>query len=136
MIVCLCIVSLAQTNLLRNFLRNIFQQKVSNHQSQGFLERSRHEQNKWKMYLHTEIVITPCFNIFLVNLFYFVSKFQYLRLVYGFKMGKMCEWLLNNLDLKTKHWILVMKSEDKQTTFGIGEKHGLEVGTRQKSALM
>lgn len=51
-------------------------------------------------------------------------------------MGKMCEWLLNNLDLKIKHWILVMKSEDKQTTFGIGKKQGLEVGTRQKSALM
>lgn len=48
----------------------------------------------------------------------------------------MCEWLLNNLDLKTNICILVSKSEHKQITFGIGEKQGLEVGIRQKSALM
>lgn len=48
----------------------------------------------------------------------------------------MCEWLLNHLDLKTNICILVTKSEHKQITFGTGEKQGLEVGIRQKSAFM
>lgn len=51
-------------------------------------------------------------------------------------MGKMCKWLLNNLDLKVNIWILVTKSEHKQTSFEIGEKQGLEVRIRQKCALM
>lgn len=90
----------------------------------------------WKIYLHTKILIIPCFNILLINILHFVSKFQHLWLLYGLKSGTMSEWLLNHLDLKTNICILVTKSEHKQITFGTGEKQGLEVGIRQKSTLM